>query len=115
MPGDGYDSGRARRVDFAVTALFGAVYAAALFLVVTGFSAEPGGCGGRFRAACAGGTYARLGAGFGLVLLVAPVLHKVVPSVPHEQGVGRWAAVAALVTGAATGIALTVVALRAVA
>jgi hypothetical protein len=111
---DGDRSGRTRRVDFAVTALFGAVYAAALFLVVTGFTAESGACGGRFGAACAGGTYARLGAGFGLIL-VAPVLGKVVPSVPVEQGVGRAAAVAALVTGAAAGIAVTVVVAAALA
>ncbi|KDN81286.1 hypothetical protein [Kitasatospora cheerisanensis] len=95
-----------RRVDFGVTALFGAVYAAGLFLVVSGFADEPGGCGGRFRAACAGETYWRLGLGFGLHVVVAPVLHKLVPSVPFEQGVGRAAAVAALVLGAAVGLVL---------
>lgn len=87
--------------------LFGAVYASALFLIVTGFAAEPGGCGGRFQAACSGGTYWRLGIGFGLVAVVAPVLYKVVPSVPLEQGVGRTAGVTALVLGATAGIALT--------
>ncbi|CAL9542027.1 hypothetical protein [Streptomyces sp. enrichment culture] len=114
MPGDGDRSRRARRVDFAVTALFGAVYAAALFLGVTGFAAESGACGGRFGAPCAGSTYARIGVGFGLVL-VAPVLAKIVPDVPLEQGIGRAAAVAALVTGAAAGIAVTVVVAAALA
>ncbi|MEU0368846.1 hypothetical protein ABZ070_01040 [Streptomyces sp. NPDC006283] len=104
-----------RRIDFGVTVLFGAVYASALFLVVTGFSVEPSGCGGRFHASCSGATYWRLGVGFGLIAVVAPVLHKVVPSVPFEQGVGRRTAVAALVLGATTGIALTLAVVRAVA
>lgn len=115
MAGDGDSSGRARLVDFGIVMLFGAVYASALFLVVTGFTVEPSGCGGRFRASCSGGTYWRLGFGFGLILLVAPVLHRVVPSVPIEQGVGRTAAVTALALGATVGIALTAVAVRAVA
>jgi len=114
MAGDSDSSGRARRVDFGVVVLFGAVYASALFLVVTGFTVEPSGCGGRFRSSCAGETYWRLGVGFGLIVLVAPVLHKVVPSVAIEQGVGRTMAVAALALGATVGIALTVVAVRAV-
>lgn len=115
MAGDGGGSGRARRVDFCVTMLFGAVYAAALFLLVTGFAGEPGGCGGRFQDSCAGGTYTRLGVGFGLVAVVAPVLHKVMPGVPFEEGVGRAGAVTALVSGAAAGIALTVAVLGAAA
>ncbi|MFF8828145.1 hypothetical protein [Streptomyces sp. NPDC015131] len=114
VAGGGNGSGRTRRVDFGVTMLFGAVYAGALFLVVTGFSVEPGGCGGRFAASCSGETYWRLGAGFGLLAVVAPVLHKVVPSVPYEEGVGRAATVTALVVGAAAGIALTVAMARAV-
>ncbi|MET8504342.1 hypothetical protein ABZV60_06795 [Streptomyces sp. NPDC004787] len=105
---------RVRRVDFAVTVLFGAVYAGALFLVVTGFAGGSGGCGGRFQAGCAAETYARLGVGFGLVLVVAPVLHKIVPDIPYDQGVGRAAGIAALVTGAAAGIAVTALAARAV-
>ncbi|MFG3506856.1 hypothetical protein ACGF5F_15230 [Streptomyces sp. NPDC047821] len=68
--------------------------------------------GGRFRDACAGGTYGRLGVGFGLIVVVAPLLHKVLPSVPFEQGVGRAVGVAALLMGAVTGVALAVVALR---
>lgn len=95
--------------------LFGAVYASALFLVATGFTVEPSGCGGRFSASCSGGTYGRLGVGFGLMLLVAPVLHKVVPSVPYEQGVGRAATIAAMALGAAAGVALTMVSVHAVA
>ncbi|MFJ8648240.1 hypothetical protein ACIRNI_19250 [Streptomyces sp. NPDC093546] len=104
---------RVRRVDFGVTALFAAVYGAALFLVVTSFTVEPGGCGGRFREACSGEAYWRFGVGFGLVFLVAPVLYKVVPNIPLEEGVGRTAAVAAMVVGALAGIALTMVAIRA--
>ncbi|MFF9912269.1 hypothetical protein [Streptomyces sp. NPDC013457] len=103
-----------KRVDFGVTVLFGAVYAGALFLLVTGFTVEESGCGGRFRPSCSGGTYARLGVGFGLMLLVAPVLHKVVPSVPYEEGVGRAATIAAMVLGAAVGVALSMLAFRAV-
>ncbi|MDV5143773.1 hypothetical protein R1T08_05660 [Streptomyces sp. SBC-4] len=98
-----------------MTMLFGAVYASALFLVVTGFTVEPSGCGGRFHASCSGGTYWRLGVGFGLIAVVAPVLYKVVPSVPFEQGVGRTAGIIALVSGATAGIALTLAVLRAVA
>ncbi|MFF5933404.1 hypothetical protein [Streptomyces sp. NPDC012508] len=115
MAGDGNSSARARGIDFGVTMLFGAVYASALFLVVTGFTVEPSGCGGRFHASCSGGTYWRLGVGFSLVAVVAPVLHKVVPSVPFEQGVGRTAAITALVSGATAGIALTLAVVRAVA
>lgn len=92
--------------------LFGGVYAGALLLVVTGFAVEPSGCGGRFQASCSGGTYWRLGIGFGLILVVAPVLHKVVPSVPFEQGVGRAAAVTALLLGATVGVALALMAVR---
>ncbi|WPO69416.1 hypothetical protein [Streptomyces sp. KN37] len=44
---------------------------------------------------------------------MAPVLSKAVPSVPLEQDVGRRAAVAAMVLGAAAGIALTMVVARA--
>ncbi|MFD7771303.1 hypothetical protein [Streptomyces sp. NPDC059787] len=95
--------------------LFGAVYASALFLVVTGFAVEPSGCGGRFHASCSGGTYWRLGVGFGLIAVVAPVLHKIVPSVPFEQGIGRTAAVTALVSGATAGIALTLAMVQAAA
>ncbi|MFF6772027.1 hypothetical protein ACFY8W_00490 [Streptomyces sp. NPDC012637] len=91
--------------------LFGAVYASALFLVVAGFTGEPSGCGGRFHADCSGETYWRLGVGFALILLVAPALHKIVPNIPIEQGVGRTAAVAALVLGAIAGIALAMAAL----
>ncbi|GAA1568916.1 hypothetical protein GCM10009678_59630 [Actinomadura kijaniata] len=50
MAGDGGSSRRARRVDFGTTMLFGAVYAGALFLVVTGFAVEPSGCGGALPA-----------------------------------------------------------------
>ncbi|MFJ5830827.1 hypothetical protein [Streptomyces sp. NPDC093089] len=88
------------------------LYAGALFLVVTGFAVEPSGCGGRFQASCSGDTYWRLGIGFGLVVLAAPVLRKVVPSVPFEQGVGRTAPVTALLAGAAVGVALAVTAFR---
>ncbi|MEU9998357.1 hypothetical protein [Streptomyces sp. NPDC050848] len=98
-----------------MTVLFGAVYASALFLVVTGFAVDPSGCGGRFRGSCSGETFWRLGFGFGLIVLVAPVLHKVVPSVPYEQGVGRAATITAMALGAAAGVALTMVAARAVA
>ncbi|MGW6569093.1 hypothetical protein [Streptomyces sp. NPDC054975] len=98
-----------------MTMLLGALYAGALFLVVTGFAVEPGGCGGRFQAACAGGTFWRLGIGFGLVAVVAPVLHKVVPSVPFEQGVGRTAAITALLLGGAAGVTLTLAVFHAVA
>lgn len=115
MEGASDGSGRARRVDFGVVMLFAAVYASALFLVVTAFTVEPTGCGGRFRASCSGQTYWRVGVGFGLILLVAPVLHKVVPSVPIEQGVGRTAAVTALALGAMVGIGLTLLAVRTVA
>ncbi|MFF5390392.1 hypothetical protein ACFY5H_18875 [Streptomyces sp. NPDC013012] len=115
MAGDGISSARARRIDFAVTMLFGAVYASALFLVVTGFTVEPSGCGGRFHASCSGGLYWRLGVGFSLMAVVAPVLHKVVPSVPFEQGVGRTGAITALVLGATAGITLTLAVIRAVA
>ncbi|MFH8562396.1 hypothetical protein [Streptomyces sp. NPDC017988] len=55
----------------------------------------------------------RIGVGLGLTA-VAPVLSKVVPSVPLEQGVGRRAAVAAMALGAAAGIALTTAVARAV-
>ncbi|MFF8607142.1 hypothetical protein ACF06X_14475 [Streptomyces sp. NPDC015346] len=112
MASDGSSSGRARRVDFATVTLFGAVYASALFLIVTGFVVEPSGCGGRFQAPCSGESYWRLGLGFGLIAVVGPVLHKVVPSVPFEQGVGRPAAVTAMLLGATVGIALTVMAFR---
>jgi hypothetical protein len=95
--------------------LFGAVYASALFLVVTGFAVEPTGCGGRFHASCSGGTYWRLGVGFGLIAVVAPVLHKVTPSVPLEQGVGQASAITALLSGATVGITVTLAAARAVA
>ncbi|MFB7368417.1 hypothetical protein ACFC0D_00985 [Streptomyces sp. NPDC056222] len=107
MADDGGSSGRLRRIDFGTSMLFGAVYASALFLVVTGFALDPSGCGGRFQAACSGGTYWRLGVGFGLIVVVAPGLHKVVPSVPFDQGVGRSAGVAALLLGATLGVALT--------
>ncbi|MET9541642.1 hypothetical protein ABZY16_29755 [Streptomyces sp. NPDC006553] len=115
MTGDGTRFGRDRRLDLGTSLLYGAVYAAALFLIVTGFTAEPGGCGGRFDSACSGGTYARLGVGFGLVLIVAPLLHKVVPSVPYEKGVGRGTGIAALMVGAAVGIALAALAAHALA
>ncbi|MFE0674182.1 hypothetical protein [Streptomyces sp. NPDC058867] len=101
-------AGRARRIDFGITMLFGGLYAGALFLVVTGFTVEPSGCGGRFQASCAGETCWRLGIGFGLLLVVAPGLHRVVPSVPFEQGVGRVTGVVALLVGALAGVALTV-------
>ncbi|WAZ26222.1 hypothetical protein STRCI_007776 [Streptomyces cinnabarinus] len=110
VAGAGDSSGRARRVDFGTTMLFGAVYASALFLLVTGFAVEPSGCGGRFHGSCAGETYWRLGVGFGLIVVVAPVVHKIVPSVPFEQGVGRPAAVTALLLGATVGVALTAMA-----
>ncbi|HEY9369200.1 hypothetical protein [Streptomyces sp.] len=58
-------------------------------------------------------TYWQLGVGFGLIAVVAPALHKVVPSVPFEQGVGRAAAITALVLGATAGIALTLAVVRA--
>ncbi|MEV4944559.1 hypothetical protein [Streptomyces sp. NPDC053755] len=108
-------STRLRRVDFGVTTLFGAVYASALFLVVTGFTVEPSGCGGRFQAACSAGIYWRLGVGFGLAAVVGPVLFKVLPNVPFEQGVGRRAALAAMSLGATAGIALTSAVVRVVA
>ncbi|MFG2331721.1 hypothetical protein ACGFMM_19065 [Streptomyces sp. NPDC048604] len=114
MAGDGNSSRRVRQVDAGVTVLFGAVYASALVLIVTGFAVEPSGCGGRFQASCASEIYWRLGVGFGLIAVVAPVLHKVVPSVPFEQGVGGRAGIAALVSGATAGIALTLAVVRAV-
>ncbi|MGW2402873.1 hypothetical protein ACWCYY_40685 [Kitasatospora sp. NPDC001664] len=102
------DDGGVKRADFLATMLFGAVYGVALVLVVMGFAAEPGGCGGRFRGGCAGGMYWRLGAGFGLIAVVAPLLHRVAPNVPFERGVGRAAAVAALASGAVVGAAAVV-------
>jgi uncharacterized BrkB/YihY/UPF0761 family membrane protein len=111
----GNSSARVRRVDFCVTMLFGAVYASALFLVVSGFAVEPDGCGCRFQAPCSGGTYWRIGVGFGLIAVVAPVLYKVVPNVPLEQGVGRASAITAMVLGATAGIALTLAVIGAVA
>ena len=105
---------RDRRVDFWSSVLFGAVYAGALFFVVTGFGVGSDGCGGRFRSSsCSAETYGRLGVGFGLILLLAPALHRVVPSVPPERGVGRAAGIAALAAGAAAGVALSAVAARA--
>ncbi|WP_395358669.1 hypothetical protein ACHGLA_02235 [Streptomyces sp. YH02] len=115
MAGDGTRFGREWRLDLWTSLLFGAVYAGALFLIVTGFTVEPSGCGGRFDSACAGGTYARLGVGFGLVFVGAPLLHKVVPSVPYEKGVGRATGAAALLLGAAAGIALAALAAHALA
>ncbi|MFF8873303.1 hypothetical protein [Streptomyces massasporeus] len=115
MAGDSNSSGRARHVDFGVTMLFGALYASASFLVVTGFAVDPSGCGGRFHASCSGGTYWRLGVGFSLIAVVAPALHKIAPSVPFEQGVGRTGTITALVLGSAAGIALTLASVQAVA
>ncbi|WP_418961076.1 hypothetical protein [Streptomyces tritici] len=103
---DGSTSRRLRRVDFAVTTLFGAVYGSALFLIVAGFAVEPSGCGGRFQESCSAEISWRLGVGFGLIALVAPLLHKLVPNIPFDQGVGRAAAIAALTSGAASGTAL---------
>ncbi|MCL7424862.1 hypothetical protein [Streptomyces sp. YS415] len=105
---------RTRRLDFCVTMLFGAVYASALFLIVTSFAVESSGCGGRFYSPCPGETYWRIGAGFSLIA-VAPVLSKVVPNIPFEQGVGRASAITAMVLGALAGIALTLAVIAAVA
>ncbi|MGW4648674.1 hypothetical protein [Kitasatospora sp. NPDC004289] len=110
MTGIGAGPGRAKRLDLACTVRFGALYAAGAALVVTGFAVEPSGCGGRFRASCTGAAYWRLGIGFGLVVVVAPLLHKLLPSVPFEQGVGRAAGVAALLSGAAAGVGLVLAA-----
>ncbi|GAA2432429.1 hypothetical protein [Streptomyces lavendulocolor] len=115
MARGGNSAARVRRIDFGVTTLFGAVYANALFLVVTGFAVEPSGCGGRFQAACSAGTYWRLGVGFSLIAVVGPVLYKVVPNIPFEEGVGRRAAITALLVGATAGIALTLAVVQAVA
>ncbi|MET9434467.1 hypothetical protein [Streptomyces sp. NPDC006551] len=104
-----------RRIDFGVTTLFGAVYASALFLIVTGFTVEPSGCGGRFQAACSAEIYWRLGVGFGLIAVVGPALYKVVPNIPFDQGVGQKAAITALLLGATAGIALTLAVVRVVA
>lgn len=102
------DTGRReRRLDAVASVVFGAIYVSALHLVVTGFAADPDGCGGRFQGACTAGTYARLGAGFGLVAVVAPLLHRLLPDVPYDRGLGRAASIAALLLGGAAGLALT--------
>lgn len=96
--------GRDRIVDFGVQLAFGAGYASALYLVITGFAADPDGCGGRFQSACAAQMYWRIGPGFGMAFVVAPVLHKVLPDIPFDRGTGRAAGIAALLLGGACGL-----------
>ncbi|MFJ9434095.1 hypothetical protein ACIRQY_31185 [Streptomyces sp. NPDC101490] len=114
MASGGDGTGRTRRVGPGVTALYGALYVSALFLLVTGFLMEPAGCGSRANPSCSAETNWRLGVGFGLIFVGGPVLHKLLPGTPLGRGTSRKAAVAALLLGSAIGVALAEAGVRAV-
>ncbi|ORT58054.1 hypothetical protein [Streptomyces sp. CB03238] len=103
-----------RATEFGVTAGYSAIYVGALYLIVTGFAVDPSGCGGRFQRPCEAETYWRIGLGFGLPFVVAPVLYKVLPDTPVNGGAGRAASIAALLFGAVAGIGLSELSIRTV-